>query len=151
MAAAAVLLFFLFNPFAAPDLYREYANPAPLALADKSTAATAAVRAEMTFNQGDYAAAYSALKIYLSENEEDTQAKLALGIAALETDNYDEAADIFRQISNGQSMLRSEGTWYLALLYLKEEDFARAAEVLKTLDNDPVRGEQSRELQRKLR
>ncbi|MGK0364817.1 MAG: hypothetical protein ACI85O_001877 [Saprospiraceae bacterium] len=120
VAAAAALLFFIFNPFASPDLYQQYSNPAAISLLDRSEVISNAREAEIAFNAGDYKKAYAFLSAYLAKNQDDAQALLAKGIAATEIENYKEAEQIFQGISNGKTLLKQEGTWYLALMYLKK-------------------------------
>jgi tetratricopeptide (TPR) repeat protein len=126
VAAAAALLFFIFNPFNSPDLYRQYSNPTAISLVDKSDVINNAREAEMAFNAGDYKKAYAFLSSYLSKNREDMQAYLAKGIAATEIGNYKEAEQILQNISNGKTLLKQEGTWYLALMYLKKGEIEKA-------------------------
>lgn len=126
IAAAAALLFFIFNLFASPDLYQQYSNPTAISLLDRSDAINNAREAETAFNQGNYQKAYAFLTAYLSENQEDTQALLAKGIAATEIGNYKEAEQILQNISNGKSLLKEEGRWYLALMYVKQGEEEKA-------------------------
>lgn len=125
-AAAAALLFFIFNPFASLDLYQQYSNPTAISLLDRGNVIKNAREAEMAFNAGDYKKAYAFLSAYLAENQSDLQALLAKGIAATEIGNYKEAEQILQDISNGKSLLKNEGTWYLALMYLKKGEVDKA-------------------------
>ena len=134
-AAAIGLLFFFWNPFQSGSIYDQYASHSPLALIEKSSGNESAINAEKYFNDKNYELAYTNLTTYLTTNPEDQRAKLALGISALETGKNAEAIDIFSQIKNGGSALKHYGTWYLALSYLKEKDFDKAASFLKEIPN----------------
>jgi len=133
VAAAAALLFFIFNPFASPDLYQQYSKPTAISLLNKSDVVASAREAEMAFNTGDYKKAYAFLSAYLSENKDDLQAFLAKGIAAIEIGNYKEAEQILKSISEGKTSLKEEGTWYLALMYVKKGEIEKAKEELKKI------------------
>ncbi len=150
VAAAAALLFFIFNPFSSPDLYRQYSNPTAISLVDKSDVINNAREAEAAFNAGDYKKAYAFLSSYLSENKEDMQASLAKGIAATEIGNYKEAEQILQNISNGKTLLKQEGTWYLALMYLKKGEAEKAKTQLLKIPADNNRYEEIKQLLKKL-
>lgn len=146
VAVAAVLLFFIFNPFASPDLYQQYSNPTAISLLDRSDAIANAREAEMAFNEGDYKKAYAFLSAYLAERPDDLQALLAKGIAATEIGNYTEAEQILKGIDEGKTMLTGEGTWYLALMYLKKGEIEKAKIQLQKIPSGNNRYEKAKSL-----
>jgi len=146
IAAAAALLFFIFNPFASPDLYQQYSNPTAISLLDRSDVIANAREAETAFNAGDYQKAYAFLSAYLSENQDDIQALLAKGIAATEIGNYKEAEQILTNISKGKTMLKGEGQWYLALMYLKKGELEKAKAELRKIPIGNKRHEEASSL-----
>lgn len=150
VAAAAALLFFVFNPFTSPDLYQQYSNPTAISLLDRSDAIANAREAETAFNAGDYKKAYAFLSAYLSDNQDDIQALLAKGIAATEIANYKEAEQILKSISNGKTLLKQEGTWYLALMYLKQGEIENAKVSLQKISTDNKRSNEAKQLLTKL-
>lgn len=150
VTAAAIILFLLFNPFAEADLYEKYHAPIALSLLDKSENTENARRAEAAFNAGNYAEAYELLGIYLSENLNATQAKLARGIAATQIEKYPEAEAILLEISRGKSTLREEGSWFLALLYLKIDEKEKAKNALEKIGQQSKRYAAAREILREI-
>lgn len=133
--AAIAALLVMFNPFQGEDLYQQYATHQPISLTEKSTGNDIATNAETAFNQKKYSLAYEKLTIYLQENPEDQKAQLSLGISALEIGKTEEAISIFKKINTGSSALKNYGTWYLALSYLKQNDFKNAKFFLNQIPN----------------
>ncbi|PTM15192.1 MAG: hypothetical protein DA408_00810 [Bacteroidetes bacterium] len=151
VAAVVAVLLVVWNPLRQPDLYHEFAQHQPLNLTEKSTAGQLAAAAEASFNAGNYEAAYRQLTTYLQETPADNQARLALGIAALETDRVPEAQAIFTAVAAGDSVFRSYGTWYLALSYLKVDAKTAAKATLEKIPTtDPDFGARAIELRRAL-
>lgn len=147
VAAAIALLVLVFNPFASPDLYRQYAQHQPLNLVEKGDSEAMAEAAQAAFNAGDYAQAYPQLKAYLEKEPADVPAQLALGIAALETDRQQEAESIFSSLAGGESVLAAAGQFYLGLAYLKNEKPAQAREALQGVPaTHPDYGPRARDL-----
>lgn len=138
IAAAVALVLLLWNPFSSADGYEQFAQYTPVYLTEKSSdAVPAAAPAEAAFNDGHYTEAYNQLTTYLAQRPEDTEARLALGIAALETDRDDEAQTIFSDIASGNSALKDDAQFYLALAYFKAKD-PRARAALQSIDqNNP--------------
>jgi len=146
IAAAAALLFFIFNPFASPDLYQQYSNPTAISLLDRNEVIANAREAETAFNAGEYQKAYAFLSAFLSKNQDNIQALLAKGIAATEIENYKEAEQIFQDISSGKTLLKEEGTWYLALMYLRKGELENAKTELEKIPTTSKRYEEAKSL-----
>lgn len=150
-AAATVLLlilaFQLFSDGGGSDL-DQFSDHAPLALVERGTGTNFALEAETEFNSGRYAAAIQPLRDYLAGQDSNIQAKLALAISLMETDDSAGAEQLFTEISQGTSVLSGYGTWYLALLSVRKGDSAAA---LRYLDLLPPGDEFLKEKARKLR
>jgi len=132
-AAAIGLLLIMFNPFSSQDLYQNFAQHRNLALIVKSDNSDWAKKAEHDFNTQNYNQAIVDLNAYLKENPNHQRALLALGISHLETNQTEEAIQIFSKIKAGNSTLNNYGTWYLALTYVKNKDFEKANQLLKEI------------------
>ncbi len=134
IAAAVALALLIWNPFASGDGYEQFAQYDPVYLTEKSSdAVAAAAPAEAAFNAGHYSEAYDQLTTYLAQRPDDNEARLALGISALETGRDDEAQTIFADIASGSSALNDDGQFYLALAYFKAKD-PRAKATLLSID-----------------
>ncbi|SER24989.1 tetratricopeptide repeat protein [Neolewinella agarilytica] len=148
VAAAVVLVLMLWNPFAGigEDPYRQFASYQPVYLTEKSSeVVSSAQAAETAFNGGDYAAAYNELTNYLRERPEDNEARLARGIAALETERTDEAMAIFRELAEGNTSFQTDGQYYLGLAQLKTGDLATAKATFQAIPiDDPDYGARRR-------
>ncbi len=125
VAASLALLavatwFFLSNPTAT---YRDYAQHDPLSMVERGPGADdPAAAAETAFNQQNYPAALAALDRVLAQKPNHPTALLYKGIALLELQQPAAARAVLLPLATGSSALRNEGTWYLALSYLQENN-----------------------------
>lgn len=125
LAAASVIIIlgvtFFFNRDHSTPSYAQYAKYEPLALAERGTEDSLKVLSERYFNDKQYESASNVLEELLQKEPANTQAKLYLGIAFTETDQFDQAEKLFKEIQTGGSIFASKATWYLALTYLKQD------------------------------
>ena len=136
IAAAIALLVVVWNPFNSGGLYVQFAQHPSLALVEKSASSELIQKAEKAYTSGQYEAAYLALSEVLKSEPNNVQAKLALGISALETDRIEKAQSIFGELANGSSSLKTYGNWYLALSYIKQGENEKAKPFLEKIGND---------------
>jgi tetratricopeptide (TPR) repeat protein len=88
------------------------------------------------YNNGDYSAASSALKRYLSNNPEKTEAFFLLGVSEMGNNNFDNAITIFSSLcKNNSNLYLDHSQWYLALCYIKTEKYALAKNELQAIIN----------------
>lgn len=148
IAATVALVLMLWNPFTGigQDPYRQFASYEPVYLTEKSSEVVpSAQAAETAFNGGDYAAAYNELTNYLRERPEDNEARLARGIAALETDRTDEAITTFKALAVGNTSFQTDGQFYLGLAQLKAGDLVAAKVSIQAIPiDDPDYGARRR-------
>jgi hypothetical protein len=116
-----------------PSLYEQYAVHQKLSLVEKSDNIPTAAAAEAAFNQAKYVDAFELLGQYLEADPDNTRALLARGVSALELQHYEASANILNQIHGGSTALKYQGTWYLALLNLRQERFNTAIEYLEQI------------------
>jgi tetratricopeptide (TPR) repeat protein len=88
------------------------------------------------YNSGDYRAASSALTEYLNHNPGKMEAFFILGVSEMENNNFDNAIKILRSLSENQSNLYLDHSqWYLALCYIKTENYSLATDELQAIIN----------------
>lgn len=127
-AAAVLLLVALALTFLFPrqDLYSSFAQHDPLSLTERGGTAADAAAAETAFNAGEFGRSIPLLERYLEGQSDDERAKLALGIALLESNQDEKAIALFNEIAERESSLAPYGNWYLALAAVKRGDTAEA-------------------------
>ncbi|MEM9526202.1 MAG: hypothetical protein AAGA31_06305 [Bacteroidota bacterium] len=138
IAAAIALVVSLGITFLWPSkgtTYEQFAQHQPISLTERGTGDELASQAEAAFNQERYAESADLLERYLQEQAEDQQAKLALGISLLESNQDSAAVNVFQEIAESGSSLAPYGNWYLALAAVKR---GKNAEALKFLDLIPA-------------
>jgi hypothetical protein len=147
IAAAVTLVLLVWNPFTSAEPYQQFAQYAPLSLTEKSSTDVASVTAaQEAFNTENYAEAHTQLILYLQQNPDDNEARLAFGIAALETGRDAEARAVFIQLASGTTAFKDDGQFYLALAYFKAGDKRAKAELEKISLNNPDFGVRVREV-----
>lgn len=87
-----------------------------------TTAEKALSLAFNAYNNEDYAAAIPHFMTYLQTNRTDYEKGLYLGICYTETNQFDEAQQLFKNIRTQSKRQRHQATWLLALSYLKQGD-----------------------------
>ena len=129
---------------------RQYAQHAPLSLTVRGAADQAATAAEAAFSAKDYAAALAALDRLLAEQADDPTALLYKGICLIELNRSGEARAVLEPMADGNSALRSEAQWYVALSYLEEKNAAACKAALLKIAPGEKRYDQAQELSKKL-
>jgi hypothetical protein len=147
IAAAVALVLLLWNPFSTGEPYQQFAQYVPLNLTEKSSDnLEAATSAQQAFNAKNYEEAHTQLIKYLQQNPDDNEARLAFGIAALETNRDAEARAIFTELANGTTAFKDDGQFYLGLAYFKAGDARAKTELGKISPDNPDFGVRVREI-----
>lgn len=150
--AAAVVLILIFQPFQG-SLYDQYKQLPTASFIEQSASDLADLAAaQQAFNQKDYATALNIFQQYLNEeaNRDDVEIRFYTGLCHLELDQLSPARSIFESLHAGNSVYQTEGTWYLAMTYLKEEDWERCVEYLRQIPEGTERWEEAQRLLSKL-
>lgn len=130
--------------------YRQFAQHEAPAFTVRGAADQAAGDAEKAFAEKNYAAALAAIDRLLAVQADDPTALLYKGICLIELDRTSEARALLTPMADGNSALRAEARWYVALSYLKEKNpTACRAELLK-ITADESRFGQAQELLKSL-
>lgn len=136
LAAAASLALvavavWLFTNTGGPT-YRQFAQHDAPSFTVRGVADEAASDAEKAFAEKNYAAALTAIDRLLAVQADDPTALLYKGICLIELDRTAEARVLLAPMADGNTALRAEARWYVALSYLKEKNPpACRAELLK--------------------
>jgi tetratricopeptide (TPR) repeat protein len=155
MAAAAVLVIvvavlFVFNNNKQQDLYANYAQHQPLLVQERGKEGDSLANVAATlFNQKRYDEAIASLKEYLSLQPDD-QFRLALGIAQIENNDFNDADVQLDSLVEKNSVFRNEAHWYKVLLELKRKDRKKALEAIEKLPPSSKRYEAAMEIKKKL-
>ncbi|MBK8194410.1 MAG: tetratricopeptide repeat protein [Lewinellaceae bacterium] len=121
IALLAAAIWFVGSPATQPS-YEQYAMHAPLSLTRRGAAEASASEAEAAFNAGKYAEALRALDRLQAEQPDNITASLYRAICLIETGSTREARVLLEPVATGNSAIRAEAQWYIALSYLKEKD-----------------------------
>lgn len=150
VAALLILVFglnYLLNP---TTLYHQYAKH-PIAsfvtLGDNDQLRS---EAEQAFNNKDYTKALEKFNALIENNPADNEYVFFRGICALELNSFESAKEIFQQLSEGNSMRKNDATWYLALVWLKQENFENCKTILQNIDSNSSHSEKAQALLKEL-
>jgi tetratricopeptide (TPR) repeat protein len=152
IAASVVLVIaaiWFFSRPVAPD-YQQFAQHAPLSLTVRGSADATIVKAEKAFADKDYTQALEAINGVLAQDAFNITAQLYKGICLLELNRGLEARAVWQPIVSGNSGLKSEAQWYMALSYLKEGNTVECRAVLETITRGADRYPDARDLLDKL-
>lgn len=151
-AAAAILALVIFRPWQA-SLYDQYSQ-FPLAAFTEQGGANEAdlAQAQQAFNQEDYPEALNIFQSYLNEEEhkDDPQIQLYKGLCHLALEEYSQAEAIFQSLQNGNSAYKNDGTWYLAMTFLKQKEWGKVRELLPQIPENSSRRKDAQRLLRKI-
>ncbi|MEM1319368.1 MAG: tetratricopeptide repeat protein [Bacteroidota bacterium] len=133
-AAAAVAAVLLFLLWPSPKLYDQYAQHSPLSLNSKSAAGPVDLAAlDQAFNQGQYAKALPSLNDLLQQNPNDSEVQLYRAICLIELEQNEAAAQALQALEKGNSLFQYQASWYLALLYIRQEKLELAMATLQKI------------------
>ncbi len=152
VAAGLVLLLsaiWFFNQSGLPE-YRQYAQHTPLSLTVRGAADQTISNAEKAFADKNYTGALAALEQVIAADPANITAQLYRGICLLELDRAGEARAALAPIALGQSALRSEANWYIALSYLKEKNYNACKSNLQYIEAGADHYEEAQEMMKKL-
>ena len=97
---------------------------------------------------GQYGAALSQLDAYLSDHPEAAEVLLAKGVALIETDQPEQALDVFQTLAEQHPLYQTESLWYTALVYLKMGQLNECLATLQRISDDSSRFEKAQRLRR---
>ena len=122
----------------AQKLYSEYFQPFPNTLVTierGNTENNPAVKGMIAYNQQQYATALIQFKEILTQPDQDIEWNLYYGIAALETNHFDQAILAFENVLNQTSNknYREAAHWYRTLLLVKTEQWNAAKRQLQLI------------------
>jgi len=89
-----------------------------------------------SYNAGHYKASVSQFENYFELNEENAEAMLYAGIAALEANYHQKAEDFLSTVRINSERYYDEATWYLAMTALKRGENAETLSLLDELLDD---------------
>lgn len=128
------------------ELAANYLEPFPDRLTTMSGEVDELAMAMEAYNKGDFATALSAFEAFPADHPESVLIDLYAGIAALEKGNTTLAENKLARIA-GQADYGEVANWYLALVYLQQDEVEKARPLLQELDAaDAYRASSAREL-----
>ncbi len=151
--AAAILLLIIVRPFQG-SLYNQFGQMPTAAFIEQGNAQEAnLLQAQQAFNQKDYQAAKDVFQQYLTResNKDDVEIQFFLGLSHLELEEYAQAESIFQSLHEGNSAYKNEGTWYLALNFLKQKNRVKCREYLELIPEATSHYDEAQILLRKIR
>lgn len=155
-AAAAILVFVLWpassSSFDNEKLYAYYTKEVdPLPGGERGNGDDSLlIKAAALYNQKDYTKALPLLRDIGTRKPGETQMKLALGFAWVQTGQYDSGTIVFDEISNGATIFKNDAIWFKALAMLKQNKLDECYRLLEGLPTDAGKYKEARELMKKI-
>lgn len=155
VAAASVVILlgviFIVNRNPGEPTYAQYAQYEALALVERGAEDSLKLYAENYFNDRQYEKAANTLDKLLQREPENTEVKLYLGIALTETDQFEEAETLLKEVISGGSVYQDKAAWHLALAYLKQKKTEACKSALKEIPEGAEKYDQAQQLLEELR
>ena len=150
-ASVALLLgFFVFNQFSGEPNYSDFANYDQISLTVRGTSDALLNEAETAFNSKNYEQAEQLFNQILEEDSSNTEIQFYKSITLIETNQFSEADELLKGISEGNSIYKNKATWYLALSKLKQDNLEGCKNILKNIPEDAEDYKQAQKLLNKL-
>lgn len=130
--------------------YSDYSFKGDIDLVERGGDETAFAKAEKAFNNGLYDEAIVIFDAILVSDPDNTQVLYYKGIASVEVEDYTRAAQIFENLSEGNSVFKYKAQWYHALSFLKQENIDRCKELLQKLPEEAENYKMAQELLKNL-
>ena len=100
----------------------------------------------VSYKEADYDKAISIWKSIAQNNNSSDTVQYFIGVAYLNTDQYNDALQQLLPIAEGKGKWKDKAAWYLAITYLKLNQPKKAANWLKTIPSYPEANELLEEL-----
>ncbi len=150
-ASVVVLMGLMFMYQSGGDpLYADYAFNESISLVERDGEGTAFAKAETAFNAKEYQEAIVYFDAILAADSANAEVQYYKGIALVEVEKYDEAAVIFSQLADGNTLYKHKATWYNALSKLKQGDENACKQLLEKMPVAAEDYEVAQELLKKL-
>ncbi|UAB74146.1 M48 family metallopeptidase [Mesoflavibacter sp. SCSIO 43206] len=152
IAASVVLLlgFFVFNQFSGDPSYSDFANYDQISLTVRGDNDGLLKEAETAFNTKNYEEAELLFNQILEQDSGNTEIQLYKSITLIETNQFSEADELLKGLSEGNSIYKNKAMWYLALSKLKQDNLEACKNVLKNISEDAEDYNQAQKLLNKL-
>ena len=154
-AAAAVVLLGVLGlatyrytqPPTAQQLYSTYYTVYPAQRVARGDDTTSYETGVSLYARGQYGDAIPYFRQKLIHDSLPDRTRLLLANCYLQTHQPEAAQRVLRSVATSDdALLRQQGQWYLALSYLKQDDFAQARPVLETLAAQGMYQKEAREI-----
>ncbi|MBC7775713.1 MAG: tetratricopeptide repeat protein [Phycisphaerae bacterium] len=126
--------------------YQQYAHHEPLSFTVMGDNLVSKTDAETAFEQKNFDRALAALDQVLVAEPDNVKAKFYRGICLLELGRAAEARAIFEPLAAGNSALREDAAWYVALSFLREKNTEACKAALLKIDSGSVHYKAAQEI-----
>lgn len=139
IAASIVAIFsvtLVFTQMNQPEerLFKEFYSPYPITPSTRGDDLSLYINALVLYNEGSFQKALPLFEEIIGAHPEDFSAQVILGNCHLNLGDVETAKEVFQQVrKNGTGQSKSEATWYMALILLKEEKNEEAIKLLDSL------------------
>ena len=94
---------------------------------------TEAIKAQRLFENENYEESIALFQQLLDSKQNDARLYIYLGIALTETEQYENAKQVFEELINTDLIDAEKGYWYKALVYLKMGEKEKATQILQNI------------------
>ncbi|CAM1342929.1 tetratricopeptide repeat protein [Tenacibaculum amylolyticum] len=139
VAAAVVLLLFIFKPFSTNNSLQLYAESEIMKglpsfpERGNNEANNDLITGEKLFKEQKYKEAVSLFDAFLLENKDISGVYIYIAVANIELKDYDRALTVLDSLINSDLIDGEKGYWYKSLLYIKSKQLKKAKKTLQLI------------------
>jgi tetratricopeptide (TPR) repeat protein len=115
------------------NLYASNFSIEPLSL-ERGGAQDSLYQIAMLFNAKNYDSTIPLITKYLTTHTQETKLNVVMAMCKMEKNNFAEAENILQDVIKQNNTYKEKAQWYLAMLFLKQNNKSKVLEVIKSFD-----------------
>ena len=136
-AAASVIILFglFFFDYNQNPSFNDYNHPGQAHFTERSNTNVSLIQAEKAFNDRNFKEAIPFFEAVLKDKK-TSEIQYYYGVSLLQVSDYKKAEQVFNELKSGSSVYKDKSLWNLALIKLRQKDYAGSRQILQTISQD---------------
>ena len=134
-ASVAILFGLFFFDYNQNPSFNDYNHPGQAHFTERSNTNENLIKAEKAFNDRKFNEAIPFFENVLKDNK-SSEIQYYYGVSLLQISNYKKAEVVFNELKSGNSVYKDKSLWNLALIKLRQKDYAGSRQILQTISQD---------------
>ena len=134
-ASVAILFGLFFFDYNQNPSFNDYNHPGQAHFTERSNTNENLIKAEKAFNDRKFNEAIPFFENVLKDNK-SSEIQYYYGVSLLQISNYKKAEGVFNELKSVNSVYKDKSLWNLALIKLRQKDYAGSRQILQTISQD---------------